>query len=285
MAMNVNTNLGSINNQLQLSKTQVALRKAFAELSSGKRVNSAADDAAGLAISQQLISQFRGDNRAITNASDGIGLVQTADDALGQLQNNTQRIRELAVQSANGTLTDNDRQQLQQEVDQLTQANSAIVQNTSFNGTSAFTGGTQVTLQIGANNSPNAQLTIGTPDLTATPANGGLNTFNASLTATGVIDISSQSAAQNTLTALDSDQQTLTSARGTLGATSNRLDAAISNLQVTAENTAAANSRIVDADYAASASNLIRQQILAQAGIATQAQANVAPSLALSLLR
>ena len=285
MAMNVNTNLGSINNQLQLSKTQVALRKAFAELSSGKRVNSAADDAAGLAISQQLISQFRGDNRAITNASDGIGLVQTADDALGQLQNNTQRIRELAVQSANGTLTDNDRQQLQQEVDQLTQANSAIVQNTSFNGTSAFTGGTQVTLQIGANNSPNAQLTIGTPDLTATPANGGLNTFNASLTATVVIDISSQSAAQNTLTALDSDQQTLTSARGTLGATSNRLDAAISNLQVTAENTAAANSRIVDADYAASASNLIRQQILAQAGIATQAQANVAPSLALSLLR
>ena len=285
MAMNVNTNLGSINNQLQLSKTQVALRKAFAELSSGKRVNSAADDAAGLAISQQLISQFRGDNRAITNASDGIGLVQTADDALGQLQNNTQRIRELAVQSANGTLTDNDRQQLQQEVDQLTQANSAIVQNTSFNGTSAFTGGAQVTLQIGANNSPNAQLTIGTPDLTAAPANGGLNTFNASLTATGVIDISSQSAAQNTLTALDSDQQTLTSARGTLGATSNRLDAAISNLQVTAENTAAANSRIVDADYAASASNLIRQQILAQAGIATQAQANVAPSLALSLLR
>lgn len=285
MAMNVNTNLGSINNQLQLSKTQVALRKAFAELSSGKRINSAADDAAGLAISQQLISQFRGDNRAASNASDGIGLVQTADDALGQLQNNTQRIRELAIQSANGTLTDNDRQQLQQEVDQLTQANSAIVQNTSFNGTSVFTGGAQVTLQIGANGSPNNQLTIGTPNLTATPANGGLNTFNASLTATGVIDITSQSAAQNTLTALDSDQQTLTGARGTLGATSNRLDAAISSLQVTAENTAAANSRIVDADYAASASNLVRQQILAQAGIATQAQANVAPSLALSLLR
>lgn len=279
MALIVNTNIPSLNAQRNLSTTQSQLQIALQRLSSGLRVNSAKDDAAGLAISQGLTSKIRGNNQAIRNANDGISLGQTAESALSQITNNLQRIREIAVQAANATVSDTNRSQLQQEVDQLTQEISRIVQTTEFNGTALLSAASSLVFQVGSEGNANNQVTISTTALT------GLNAYSGTLTATGVVNVTTSAAASAAISKMDADIGTVSTTRATFGAVQNRFQAVINNLQAYVENLSAANSRIVDADFAAETAALTRAQILQQAGTAMLAQANALPNSVLQLLR
>lgn len=284
MALIVNTNIASLNAQRNLATSQSQLAVTLQRLSSGLRVNSAKDDAAGLAVSQAFTAQIRGSNQAVRNANDGISLGQTAEGALGQVANNVQRIREIAVQAANGTLSDTNRQQLQKEVDQLTQEISRIVQTTSFNGTMLLSGSASLTFQVGASGSADNQVSVTTTNLAQT-GSAGLYAYNSALSATGTINVSTQSAASAALSSLDADISQVSTLRSTFGAVQNRFEAVISSLQNYVENLTASNSRILDADFAAETANLTRGQILQQAGTAILSQANALPQTALSLLR
>ncbi|WP_434627120.1 flagellin [Chromobacterium sp. CV08] len=284
MALTVNSNLASLSGQYQLNKTQQATKQVLAQLASGSKLNSAADNAANLAIAQQLQAQINGNNQAINNASDGASLVQTADGALSQLQSNTQQIQTLAIQAGNGALSSSNRQALQQQVDQLTQANSQIVQSTQFNGTPLLTGGNAATFQVGPNGTSSNQVTVPGIDLSGAPASGGLNSYNANLGATKTIDITTQANALTAQQSTQSDLGTISSQRATLGSVSNSFDAVINNLQSSNISTQAANSRINDTDFAAASAQLASQQILGRSAALTQAQANIAPQAALSLL-
>jgi len=284
MALIVNTNVASLNAQRNLANSQSQLAVTLQRLSSGLRVNSAKDDAAGLAVSEAFTAQIRGNNQAVRNANDGISLGQTAEGALGQIARNVQRIREIAVQAANGTLSNTNRQQLQKEVDQLTQEISRIVQTTSFNGTLLLSGVSNLTFQVGSSGSADNQVTITTTNLAAT-GSAGLYTYNASLTATGVIDVTTQANASAALANLDADINQISTIRSTFGAVQNRFEAVIANLQNYVENLEASRSRIMDADFAAETAALTRGQILQQAGVAVLAQANALPQTALTLLR
>ncbi|MCL6555691.1 MAG: flagellin FliC [Burkholderiales bacterium] len=284
MALIVNTNVASLNAQRNLATSQSQLAVTLQRLSSGLRVNSAKDDAAGLAVSEAFTAQIRGNNQAVRNANDGISLGQTAEGALGQIARNVQRIREIAVQAANGTLSNTNRQQLQKEVDQLTQEISRIVQTTSFNGTLLLSGVSNLTFQVGSSGSADNQVTITTTNL-AVNGSAGLYTYNASLTATGVIDVTTQANASAALANLDADINQISTIRSTFGAVQNRFEAVIANLQNYVENLEASRSRIMDADFAAETAALTRGQILQQAGVAVLAQANALPQTALTLLR
>lgn len=285
MALTVNTNTASLNAQRTHGRNQQAVNQALAQLASGSRINSAADDPAGLAISQGLTTQINGDQQATTNAISGSSLAQTASGALSQLQANTQQIQQLAIQAGNGTLTDANRQALQQQVDQLTQANSQIIQTTQFNGVSLLSGTGSLTFQVGADGTSSNQITLNSSGLDQAPASGGLNSYNANLSATKVIDITSQSNALSAQNSLSQDLNTLNTAQANTGATSNRFNAAINNLQTTVINSSESRSRISDTDFAAATAALAQQQILGKANIATLSQANVSQSAALSLLR
>jgi flagellin len=282
MTLTVNNNSASLQAQQTYDRTQQSVNQVLAELSSGSSINSAADNPAGLAISQGLTTQINGDQQGINNANDAVALTQTASGALGQLQNNTQQIQQLAVEAGNGALSSSDRQALQQQVDQLTQANSQIIQTTGFNGTPLLTGQNAQTFQLGSGTSN--QITYNASGLDNTPASGGLNGYNANLSATHTIDITTQANALNAQSALTQDLNTLSSAQTKVGATSNSLATSISDLQTTSLNSSAARSRISDTDYAAATASLTQQQILANANIATLGQANVSQSSALSLL-
>ncbi|WP_227103374.1 flagellin N-terminal helical domain-containing protein [Chromobacterium rhizoryzae] len=284
MALTINSNLSALQGQNQLNQTQKAKDKLLAQLSAGKTTNNAANNPANAAISEALLAQINGNNQAINNANDGISLAQTADGALNQLQSNTQQIQELAIQAGNGALSASNRQALQQQVDQLTQANSAIVQSTEFNGTPLLNSNASTTFQVGPNGSADNQVNISGVNLSAAPASGGLNSYNANLNATGTIDISTQAGALAAQQSTNADLNTLANTRSTLGSISNRFEASINNLQTASVNTAAANSRISDTDFAAATAQLAAKQILGQTGLATQAQANVGPRAALSLL-
>lgn len=284
MALIVNTNIASLNAQRNLATNSSQLAVTLQRLSSGLRVNSAKDDAAGLAVSQALTAQIRGNNQAVRNANDGISLGQTAEGALGQIANNIQRIREIAVQAANGTLSDTNRSQLQKEVDQLTQEISRIVQTTQFNGTLLLSGSNNLTFQVGASGTTDNQVTVTTTNLAANGA-AGLYTYSGSLTATGVINVSTQAQASAALANLDADIARISTIRSTFGAVQNRFEAVIANLQNYVENLEASRSRIMDADFAAETAALTRGQILQQAGTAVLAQANALPQTALTLLR
>ena len=284
MALIVNTNIASLNAQRNLATSQSQLAVTLQRLSSGLRVNSAKDDAAGLAVSEAFTAQIRGNNQAIRNANDGISLGQTAEGALGQIARNVQRIREIAVQAANGTLSDTNRQQLQKEVDQLTQEISRIVQTTSFNGTLLLSGANSLTFQVGSSGSADNQVTITTTNLAVT-GSAGLYTYSGSLTATGVINVTTQANASAALAKLDADINQISTIRSTFGAVQNRFEAVIANLQNYVENLEASRSRIMDADFAAETAALTRGQILQQAGVAVLAQANALPQTALTLLR
>ncbi len=277
MALIVNSNLASLNAQRNLSTSQNDLNTSLQRLSSGLRVNSAKDDAAGLFVAQQLTRDIRGTNQAVRNAADGISLGQTAEGALGQVANNLQRIREIAIQASNATV--GDRTGLQKEVDQLTQEISRIVQTTEFSGTKLLSGATSLLFQVGASGSSNNQVTIETVNIT------GIGSFNLNLTATGTIDVSNAANASATLSGLSIDIDTVNQTRATFGALQNRFEAVISNLQNFAENLTAARSRIEDADFAAETARLTRAQILQQAGTSILAQANSLPQNALSLLQ
>ena len=284
MSLVVNTNIASLNAQRNLATNGMALATSLQRLSSGLRVNSAKDDAAGMAISQAFTAQIRGNNQAVRNANDGISLGQTAEGALGQIANNVQRIREIAVQSSNGTLSSTNRGQLQKEVDQLTQEVSRIVQTTNFNGTALLSGSASLTFQIGADGASTNQLSVSAANV-ATAGSAGLYSYNATLTATGTVDVTTQAAASAALNNMDTDISTVSTSRSTFGSVQNRFEAVIANLQNYVENLNASRSRIMDADFAAETANLTRNQILQQAGTAILAQANTLPQQALTLLR
>ncbi|MBO9642880.1 MAG: flagellin FliC [Pseudacidovorax sp.] len=280
MASIINTNIGSLNAQRNLAASQNSLATSIQRLSSGLRVNSAKDDAAGLAIASRLDAQARGMNVAARNANDGISLAQTAEGALAQIGNNLQRMRELAVQSANDTNTSTDRTALDNEFKQLAQENSRIITNTKFNGQSLLTGtgGTSgtFTFQVGANTSADNQIAVTTSDVAA-----AMTTSTQGTTATlGTTAASARTA----MTAIDSAIDTISNSRSTFGAAQNRFEATITNLQTAAENTSSAKSRITDADFAVETANLSRAQILQQAGTSMVAQANQMPQTVLKLL-
>lgn len=280
MALTVNTNLFSLNAQRNLQASQNDLGTALQRLSTGLRINSAKDDAAGLFVAEKITADIRGLNQSVRNAADGISLGQTAEGALGQISNSLQRIREIAVQAANATVQD--RTGLQKEVDQLTQEISRIVQTTEFNGTSLLSGSTSLVFQVGQDGTATNQISISTANLASSAT---VVAYNATLTATGTVDVSSQATASAALTTLDTSIDTISQNRATFGAVQNRFEAVISNLQNYSENLSATRSRIQDADFAAETANLTRAQILQQAGVSILAQANTQPQLALSLLQ
>lgn len=285
MALTVNTNTQSLYAQNTHSRNQQAVNRVLAELSSGSSLNSAADNPAGLAIAQGMTTQINGDQQALTNAISGASLTQTASSALTQLQANTQQIQQLAVQAANGTLSSSNRQALQQQVDQLTQANSQIIQTTQFNGIPLLSGNTSVTFQVGANGTPTEQIALNTGGLDSSPSSGGLNTYNASLSATRTIDITTQAGATAAQSLLSQDLATLNNAQATLGGATNRLATAVNTLQTSVLNAQESRSRISDTDYAAATAALAQSQILANGNLSTLGQANVSQSAALTLLR
>jgi flagellin len=267
MPMTINTNVASLNAQRNSTMSQASLNTSLQRLSSGLRVNSAKDDAAGLAIADRMNAQVKGINVAIRNANDGISLAQTAEGALSTVTDVLQRMRELAVQAQNGSNGTSDRANLDTEFQQLSSEITRISQQTKFNGTAIVGSGAGAQVfQVGANNGDT---------LTITTA--------AVATVTGAV--TSAAAASTALAAIDSALDTITTNRATYGAVMSRFEFAISNLQITGENQAAARGRIVDADFAAETANLSRAQILQQAGSAMVAQANQLPQNVLSLLR
>ncbi len=287
----INTNISSLNAQRNLSMSQGALATALQRLSSGLRVNNAKDDAAGLSIAMRMDAVIRGSQVAMRNANDGISLAQTLEDAIGKIGDGLQRMRELAVQAANGTISSGDRANLQVEFGQMQAEINRVISGTSFNGISLLdTGaavakaGSQFDFQIGANASGANVLTIS--GLSFTAATFSTYTIDSATTAVaGGIDISLASAAQSALTFIDSAIGQITTARAKWGAIQNRFDAVVSSLQIFIENQSAAKSRIMDADFANETAKLTRAQILQQAGTAMLAQANALPNNVLSLLR
>jgi len=276
----INTNVASLNAQRNLNTSQSSLSQSLQRLSSGLRINSAKDDAAGLAVAVGLESQTRGNDVAIRNANDGISIGQTAEGALGQISNNLQRIREIAVQSSNSSITDTQRGNLQKEVDQLTQEISRSVTTTNFNGQNLLAGTSGLTFQIGASGQSDNQISLNTADMTTLSAG-----YAADLTATGTVDVSTSAGASAALSALDQAITQVTTQRATFGAVQNRFTAVVANLSNYNENLTAAKSRIMDTDFASETANLTRNQILQQAGTAILAQANTLPQSALTLLR
>jgi flagellin len=274
MALVINTNVASLNAQRNLNSTQLQLSKSMERLSSGLRINRAGDDAAGLAISQNMQANIRSMNQAVRNANDGISLVQTAEGALNESSNILLRMRELATQAANGVLSQSQRDNIQVEFKNLQQEIDRISAVTDFNGTKLLNGALSAgtTLQVGTGTTANDTVSV-----TISKA----DTSTLSVTANFV---STQAAAQSALTAIDLAIQSVSTARGNLGAVQNRLQSTINNLQVAVENTSAANSRIVDVDVAAETANMTKAQILAQAGVSVLSQANQSPQLALKLL-
>ena len=284
MAQIINTNIMSLNAQRNLSATQSALATSVQRLSTGLRVNSAKDDAAGLAIAERMNTQVRGMNVAIRNANDAISLSQTAEGALSKINDMGQRMRELAVQSANATNNESDRQSLNQEYQALAEEIKRNLAGTSFNGTKLFAAAAKLDFQVGANAATTDTISINTADLTKD------NAFSAALGAMGATpasapDINSASNATAALDKLDTMLAKVNSKRAEFGATQNRFEAVIQTLQVSAENQTAARSRIMDADFASETAALTRSQVLQQAGTAMLSQANSLPNNVLSLLR
>ena len=274
MALVINSNIMSLNAQRNVSATNNQLATSLQRLSSGLRINSAKDDAAGLYTVERQTADIRGLNQAARNAADGISLAQTAEAALGQISDNLQRVRELAVQAANGTVED--RTGMQTEVNLLTAENGRIIGEASFNGVQLLDG-TAATLEFQVGQDATDQISI---------ANTVLNITAITADATATIDVSTDAnAAQAALAVLDADIDLVSGSRATFGATQNRFEAVISSVQSYAENVSASRSRIQDADFAAETANLTKVQIMQQAGVAMLSQANSAPQNVLSLLR
>ena len=273
MPQTINTNLVSLNAQRNLSGSQGSLATSMQRLSSGLRVNSAKDDAAGLAIAERMQTQIKGMNVAVRNANDGISMMQTAEGATAKIGDMLQRMRELAVQSVNGTNNSSDQANLDAEFQQLTQEIGRTLSNTSFNGTKVLTNSASLEFQVGANVSET--ISVSAVDLSS----GSL------AAATTGQDILSASTANLAISAIDLALTQVNDTRATFGAVQNRFDSAISVLQTAAENQSAARSRIMDADFAAETASLSRAQVLQQAGNAMVAQANQLPQQVLKLLQ
>ena len=285
MAITINTNIAALNAQRRLGQTTKGLSRSFERLSSGLRIVRASDDAAGLAIADSLKADQRIAGVAIRNANDGVSLISIADGALSEMGNVLSRMAELAEQSANGTLSSTQRSALSSEFVALASEIERIAVTTEFNGLSLLSGGGQVALQIGFDSQSTSQISFSGVEGTLASlglANSGSSalvfSLNASTTAGG------QAASQAALDAVKGAISSLTTNRGTLGATESRLNVTINNLQVARENFAAAESQIRDVDVASEAAELTRLNILQQAGAAVLAQANQQPALALALL-
>jgi flagellin len=265
----------SLNAQRNLINTQNSLATSLQRLSSGLRVNSAKDDAAGLAIAERMNAQVRGLSVGIRNANDGISLAQVAEGALASVTEALQRMRELAVQSANATNTTADRTSLNAEYTQLSDEITRALAGTEFNGLAIVAGDAgEQNFQIGPNNTDNDRITVTTNDMST----------DTDITAVTSGDVTSVANAQTAMDNIDTALDTINSERATLGAAQSRIETALRALETTRENTSAARGRIIDADFAVETANLTRSQILQQAGIAMVSQANALPQVALSLL-
>jgi flagellin len=266
----INTNMASLNAQRNLNSSQGALHTSLQRLSSGLRVNSAKDDAAGMAIASRMESQIRGLNQAVRNSSDGISLAQTAEGALGAIQSNMARMRELAVQGANAT-SNSDVASINAEFTQLNAENARVIEGTSFNNISLLSQPVNQVFQVGANSVAGVDsLTISTSTAIA-PTSVSLGDSSVS--------------AQAEIAKLDTDIAQVASTRALYGSIQSRFESVINNVQIASENQSAARSRIMDTDYAAETASMTRAQILQQAGTAMLAQANQSPNSILTLLR
>ncbi len=273
----IGTNISAMRASTASSRAEVGLSKAIARLSTGQRINSASDDAAGLAISTRMTSEVRGLNMAMRNANDGISLAQTAEGGMNEITNMLQRMRELSVQSANGTLSSGDRTNLQAEVTQLIGQIGDISGRTDFNGVKLLNGtNASVAIQTGSKAGESVTITL---------ANVQASALTDGTTAVSAIDISTKAGADLALSSLDAALNTVTTAQANLGASQNRLQATVSSLTDRVTNISESRSRILDADFSAESTQLAKFQILNQASTAMLAQANQSQQGVLSLLR
>ena len=282
MPQTINTNLISLNAQRNLSSSQSSLATSMQRLSSGLRINSSKDDAAGLSIAERMNSQVRGMNVAIRNSNDGISLAQTADGALAQVSNSLQRMRELAVQARNSTNSSSDKNSLNKEFGQLQAEITRVLGGTAFNGKKILgADATTLNFQVGANTTTNDTVSIKTTNMATSDT-----TMTAVTASSAAIDASATSGAIGTvIDNIDKAINDVNDTRATFGATQSRFDSIISNLQSGVENQSSARSRIMDADFASETANMSRANVLQQAGTAMIAQANQQPQQVLSLLR
>jgi flagellin len=287
MPQTINTNIASLNAQRSLNMSQSSLATSMQRLSSGLRVNSAKDDAAGLAIAERMNTQVRGMNAAIRNANDGISMAQTSEGSMGKVAESLQRMRELAVQSANASNSDGDKDSLDKEFGELAKEIQRVLGGTTFNGKHVL--GSQagsMQFQVGANTTADDTIDIitrdMTTDLTITVVAGTDNTGAGRGVISAAADVT---AIHLVIDNIDVALDTINSDRATLGASQSRFESVIANLQVSVENQSAAKSRIMDADFASETANLSRAQILQQAGNAMVAQANALPQQVLKLLQ
>jgi len=283
MTISIRTNVASLRGQRILSATSESLSNTYSRLSSGKRINSASDDAAGLAIADSLRTSQRIATVAVRNAQDGISAVSIADGALEQVSAFLQRLSELAQQAATGTYTADQRSAMQGEFAALGSEIERIAAVTAFNGVQLLAGGTAIVLQVGFDSTSNSRFTVDRAN--ATLAGLGLGSSSLSYSLTGNSIELGQSAARFAIDGINGALQSMNLIRGGLGAVESRLLSSVSNLQVARENYAAAESRIRDVDVASEAAELTRLNILQQTGAAILAQANLQPQLALALLQ
>ncbi|WOE74761.1 flagellin [Alterisphingorhabdus coralli] len=276
----IGTNVSAMRAANASSRADMGLQQAIERLSTGQRINNAADDAAGLAIATRMTSEIRGLNMAARNANDGISLAQTAEGGLNEITSMMQRMRELAVQSANGTLAAGDRANLQAEVTALVGQINDVAARTTFNGVGLLNGAGTIAIQTGSGASET--VSIATIDATA----DGLNLTDTTATpAVNTLDISTAGAATTALGTLDTALNSVTTAQANLGASQNRLETTVSNITDRVTNLTESRSRIQDADFSAESTNLARYQILSQASTAMLAQANQSQQGVLSLIR
>ena len=277
MGMRISTNISALNAQRSLSTTKMSLDKAMSRLSSGSRINKSADDAAGLAISENFKAQMRGLKQASRNSQDGISMIQIAEGGLGEIGNILIRLRELSVQSASDTIGDRERALVDIEYGQMLEEIDRIAGSTEFNGTKLLSGvGEVLDFQVGTKNSPD----LDRLSFDASAADAGTVALGINLT--GAFD---KLTSQESLEAIDNAINNVSGLRAQFGALQNRMNSTVDNIAVNLENMAAANSRIRDTDIAEESSELSRQNIMLQAGTAILAQANQQPALALSLLK
>ena len=273
----IGTNIGALRASNASTMATASLQQSMQRLSTGKRINSAKDDAAGLAIAASMTSQIRGMNQGIRNANDGISMAQTAEGALDEVTNMLQRIRELAVQASNGSYSDGDLSNIQSEVSELQDQITSITTNTEFNGIKLFDGsagsGGTVTIQVGANAADTVDLTF--TDLSS----------DSDLTAALAVDVTALAGDGTELTTLSDAIDKVSNTRATLGASQSRLTSVVNNLTSNATNLTDARSRIEDTDFSTETTNLAKAQILAQASTAMLAQANQSQQGVLQLLR
>jgi flagellin len=279
MASTINTNVPSLTSQRALAISSLSLSTSMQRLSTGLRVNSAKDDAAGLAIAARMTSQVRGMNVAARNANDAISLAQTAEGALGKIGESLHRMRELAVQSSNATNGTSDRANLDQEYQALSAEVTRVIGGTKFNGKTLLNTNAALAFQVGADS-------VATDAITVTMTSIGSGTgMTAALATPGTASISTAALALTTMSNLDAAIDEVTTARSMLGSVQNRFESVVANLATSSENLQAARGRIMDTDFAVETSNLSRAQVLQQAGNAMLAQANQAPQQVMSLLR